>query len=192
LIDGNGDFSNCHLAGLVLSVPLVVQRSLELVIELPWPLTGASGYTILLVLLGLPVTISYWAFQSRYGKRHNDKIPIPEGNVERFIEIYDERFMKKYYGKKKIPMVVFHDAYIAGKADFKGQPSSGLLSDLIGSTLFWRETRIIDVFNLIGWHPFLSQSISYPKPYQAMLWTPLIIVISGRTSISPGLTSSSS
>ena len=120
LIDGNGDFSNYHLAALVLSLSLIVQRSLGLVIELPWPLTGASGYAVLLLLLGVPVTILYWAYQSRYGKRHNDKIPIPEGNVERFIEINDERLMKKYYGKNKIPMVVFHDAYIAGKVDFKG------------------------------------------------------------------------
>ena len=126
LIDGTGDFSNYHLVALVLSVPFVVQRSLELVVGIPWPLTGASGYAVLVVLLGLPVTISYWTYQSRFGKRHNDKIPIPEGNVERFIDIKDERLRKKYHGKNKIPMVVFHDAYIAGKADFKGQSFFGL------------------------------------------------------------------
>ena len=120
LIDGNGDFSNYHLAALIFSVPLAVQRSLELIVELPWLLTGVSGYAILLVLLGIPVAISYWTYQSRYGKRHNDKIPIPEGNVEKFIEIKDEQLRKKYYGKNKIPMVVFHDAYVTGKADFKG------------------------------------------------------------------------
>jgi len=119
LIDGNGDFSNYHLAGLVLSVPLIVQRLLELVVELPWPMTGASGYVVLLVLLGVPVAIFYWTYQSRYGKRHNDKIPIPEGNIERFIEFNDEWLMK-YYGERGIPMVVFHDAYVAGKVDFKG------------------------------------------------------------------------
>jgi hypothetical protein len=120
LIDGNGDFSNCHLAALIFSVPLAVQQSLELIVELPWPLTGVSGYAILLVLLGIPVAISYWTYQSRYGKRHNDKIPIPEGNVEKFIEIKDEQLRKRYHGKNKIPMVVFHDAYVTGKADFKG------------------------------------------------------------------------
>jgi len=75
---------------------------------------------ILLVLFGVPVTVSYWTYQSRYGKRHNDKIPIPEGDVGKFIEIKDERLGKKYHGKNKIPMVVFQDAYIAGKVDFKG------------------------------------------------------------------------
>jgi len=87
LIDGNGDFSNYHLAALVLSVPLVVQQSLPFFVRLPWPLAGVSGYTILLALLGIPVTVSYWTYQSRYGKRHNDKIPIPGGNIEKFIEI---------------------------------------------------------------------------------------------------------
>ena len=120
LIDGNGDFSNYHLATLVLSIPLAVQRSLTLFVKLPWPLGGVSGYMILLVLFGIPVTVSYWTYQSRYGKRHNDKIPIPEGDVGKFIEIKDERLGKKYHGKNKIPMVVFQDAYIAGKVDFKG------------------------------------------------------------------------
>jgi len=50
----------------------------------------------------------------------------PEGNVEGFIDIKDERPRKKYHGKNKIPMVVFHDAYIAGEADFKGQSFLGL------------------------------------------------------------------
>ena len=120
LIDGNGDFSNYHLAALVLSVPLVVQRSLALVAEPPLALTGVLGYATLFVTLGIPVTISYWTYQSRYGKRHNEKIPIPEGNVEKFIEIKDEKLRKKYHGKNKIPMVAFQDAWIAGKVDFKG------------------------------------------------------------------------
>ncbi|KAF9643938.1 sphingolipid C9-methyltransferase [Thelephora ganbajun] len=120
LIDGNGDFSNYHLAALVLSVPLAAQRSLALVVDLPRLLTGVSGYAALLALMGVPVTISYWTYQSRYGKRHNDKIPIPKGDVEKFIEIKDKKLRKKYHGKNKIPMVVFQDAYIAGKVDFKG------------------------------------------------------------------------
>lgn len=120
LIDGNGDFNNYHLATLVLSVPLAVQRSFALAIELPWVMTGVTGYAILLAVLGLPVTISYWAYKSRHGKRHNDKIPMPEGDVEMFIAIKDQGLGKKYHGKNKIPMVVFQDAYIAGKVDFKG------------------------------------------------------------------------
>lgn len=83
------------------------------------------GYAISLALLGIPVTVSYWTYQCRYGKRHNDKIPIPEGDVETFIEIKDRRLRKKYHGKNEVPMVVFHDAYIAGEADFKGQYTIG-------------------------------------------------------------------
>ena len=120
LIDGSGDFSNYHLAALVLFAPLVVQQSLKSFVDLPWPLTGVSGYAILLALLGIPVTISYWTYKSRYGRRHNDKIPIPEGNIEKFIEVKDELLRKKYHGQNKIPMVVFHDAYIAGEVDFNG------------------------------------------------------------------------
>ena len=123
LIDGNGDFDNCHLAVLVLTVPLALQQLLALVVRLPRIITGVYGYGILLALSGIPVTISYWTYQSRYGKRHNEKIPIPTGNIEKFIEIADEELRKKYYGKKKIPMVDFQDAYISGKADFKGKPT---------------------------------------------------------------------
>lgn len=120
LIDGSGDFSNRHLAALVLFVPLVVQQSLKSFVDLPRPLTGVSGYAISLALLGVPVTISYWTYKSRYGRRHNDKIPIPEGNIEKFIEVKDESLRKKYHGQNKIPMVAFHDAYIAGEVDFNG------------------------------------------------------------------------
>lgn len=120
LIDGNGDFNNYHLAALILSVPLAVHQSLSFAFELPWVMTGIPGYAILLMLLGIPVTIGYWIYQSRYGKRHNTKIPIPEGNVEKYIEIKDPALRKKYHGKNKIPMAVFQDAWIAGKVDFKG------------------------------------------------------------------------
>ena len=83
-------------------------------------MTGVPGYLILLALLGIPLTISYWTYQSRYGKRHNDRVPMPEGDVDMFVDIKDEKLRAKYHGKNKIPMVVFQDAYIAGKVDFKG------------------------------------------------------------------------
>ena len=69
---------------------------------------------------GIPVAISYWTYQSRCGKRHNDKIPIPEGNIKKFIEIKDEQLRKKHHGKNKIPTVAFRGAYVTGRADFKG------------------------------------------------------------------------
>jgi hypothetical protein len=120
LIDGNADFNNLHFTTLLLSVPLAVQQLFVNAVGLPGLMTGVFGYAILLVLLGIPVTISYWTYQSRYGKRHNDKIPMPKGNVDKFIEIKDEKLRKKYHGRNKIPMVVFQDAWIAGKVDFKG------------------------------------------------------------------------
>jgi len=168
LIDGNGDFSNYHLAVLILSVPLAIQESVALVVGLPWLLSGVSGYAILLALLGVPVTTSYWTYQSRYGKRQNDKIPIPEGNVERFVEIKDEWLRKKYHGKNKIPMVVFHDAYIAGGADFKGQSSSSLPSNATRGIFSIYETRrgsLIISFSLIGRAHSHLLSMPYAKPY---------------------------
>ena len=120
LIDGIGDFNSYHLAALVLSVPLVVQQFLVASVELPRVVAGVFGYVFLLVLFAIPVTISYWAYQSRYGARVSDKITIPEGNVEKYIEIKDKKLKKKYHGKNKIPMAIFQDAWIAGKVEFKG------------------------------------------------------------------------
>jgi hypothetical protein len=59
LIDVDGDLSNAlyHLAAFLLSIPLAVERSLTLVVELPWVITGVLGYVILLVVF--PVAISY-------------------------------------------------------------------------------------------------------------------------------------
>ena len=146
LIDGNGGFRNYHLAAFVLSIPLLVQQSFKSFVKLPWLLTGVPGYAISLALLGIPVTVSYWTHQSRYGKRHNDKIPIPEGDVETFIEIKDRRLREKYHGKNKVPMVVFHDAYIAGKRILK----VSILLDVQYHLVLRTETRIADNLFLIG------------------------------------------
>ena len=161
-IDGNGDFSNYHLSALVICVPLAVQRSIALVVGLPWVMTGVLGYLILLAVSGIPVTISYWSYQSRYGKRHNDKIPIPEGDVEMFIGIKDEKLRKKYTGKNKVPMVVFQDAYIAGNMDFKGEFS--LFSDLQPRYhfLLWDVRQLRSFFDIISICPFpLCHSVSH-------------------------------
>ena len=115
LAEGNGSFSNVHLAILVVVVPWLVKRMLPLVNR-----GGFKTYLFLLILLGLPVTVAYWTFMSMYGKRKNEKVQLPERNIEEYITIHDEELRKKYNGKEKIPMQVFHDAYFEGKIDFNG------------------------------------------------------------------------
>ena len=115
LAEGNGTFSNVHLAVLVVGVPWVVKRILPIVNR-----GGFKTYLFLLIVLGVPVTVGYWTFMSIYGPRKNNKVSLPERNIEEYITIHDPELKKKYHGKEKIPMQVFHDAYFEGKIDFNG------------------------------------------------------------------------
>ena len=119
LAEGNGSFSNLHLAALVVGVPWVVKRILPVVNR-----GGFKTYLFLVVVLGLPITIGYWTVMSMYGRRKNYKVQLPERNIEEYITIHDEELKKKYNGKEKIPMQVFHDAYFEGKIDFNGMSHS--------------------------------------------------------------------
>ncbi|KAK7023032.1 sphingolipid C9-methyltransferase, partial [Favolaschia claudopus] len=105
LAEGNGSFSNYHLAALVLIVPYVVKSFLPLVNRGGW-----YTYWFIALLTGVPTTIAYWALMSNYGPRKNEK----------YITIKDHELKKTYSGKNKIPMQVFHDAYFEGKIDVKG------------------------------------------------------------------------
>ncbi|KAI6121181.1 cyclopropane fatty acid synthase domain-containing protein [Pisolithus sp. B1] len=95
LAEGNGYFSNTHLAILVLGVPFFVKRILPIVNR-----GGFKTYVFLVIVLGVPITVAYWTVASMYGKRKNLK--------------------SLYQGKEKIPMQIFHDAYFDGKIDFNG------------------------------------------------------------------------
>lgn len=116
LAEGNGSFNNIHLAVLVVVVPWLVKRILPIVNR-----GGFKTYLFLLLVLGVPVTVAYWTVMSMYGKRKNEKVPLPERNIEEYITIHDAELKAKYHGKEKIPMQVFHDAYFEGKIDFNGQ-----------------------------------------------------------------------
>ncbi|KAG6838041.1 hypothetical protein H0H93_007567, partial [Arthromyces matolae] len=54
-----------------------------------------------------------------YGPRRNEKVVLPGKDIEEYITIKDDELKKQYYGKNKIPMQVFHDAYFDGKIEFK-------------------------------------------------------------------------
>ena len=115
LAEGNGYFSNLHLAGLILGVPWIVKRTLPVV-----SYGGFKTYLFLVALLGVPVAIAYWTLMSMYGPRKNQKVQLPGRSIEEYITIKDPELKAKYFGKEKIPMQVFHDAYFDDKVEFNG------------------------------------------------------------------------
>ncbi|KAH9830049.1 sphingolipid C9-methyltransferase [Rhodofomes roseus] len=115
LAEGNGSFSNVHLAALVLGVPWLVKRMLPIVNR-----GGFKTYLFLVLLLGVPVTFAYWTLMSMYGPRKNTKVALPGKDIEQYITIKDAELRDKFHGKEKIPMQVFHDAYFDGKIEFNG------------------------------------------------------------------------
>ncbi|KAJ7083660.1 cyclopropane fatty acid synthase domain-containing protein [Mycena belliarum] len=115
LAEGNGQFSNYQLAALILVVPYLIKSFLPLVNR-----GGFKTYLFLLLLTGAPTAVAYWALTSRYGARVNEKVILPGKDIEEYMTIKDAELKKLYYGKNKIPMQVFHDAYFEGKIDIKG------------------------------------------------------------------------
>lgn len=115
LAEGNGSFSNLHLAILLFVVPWVVKRVLPLVNR-----GGFYTYWFMFALCGIPVAIGYWTLMSTYGPRKNEKVTLPGKPLEEYIELKDPDLKRLYGGDNKIPMQVFHDAYFDGKAEFKG------------------------------------------------------------------------
>jgi len=116
LAEGNGQFSNTHLAAIVVGVPWIVKRILPVFCH-----GGFKTYLFLVVVLGVPLTVAYWTVMSIYGKRKNEKVALPRANIEQFITTEDSELKAKYHDKEKIPMQVFHDAYFDGKYDFNGE-----------------------------------------------------------------------
>lgn len=115
LAEGNGSFSNVHLAILVVVVPYVVKSFTPIV-----KYGGFKTYLFLLLVLGAPTAVGYWSFMSIYGGRKNEKVQLPGKDIDEYITINDPELQKLYKGKEKIPMQLFHDAYFEGKIDFKG------------------------------------------------------------------------
>ncbi|KAJ6586008.1 cyclopropane fatty acid synthase domain-containing protein [Mycena capillaripes] len=115
LAEGNAQFSNYHLAALVLIVPYIVKSFLPFVNRGGW-----YTYWFMVLLTGVPTTVAYWTLMSTYGARKNEKVALPGKDIEEYVTIQDPELKKLYYGKNKIPMQVFHDAYFEGKIDFKG------------------------------------------------------------------------
>ncbi|GAA5885901.1 hypothetical protein JCM6882_004195 [Rhodosporidiobolus microsporus] len=112
-VEGNGSFSNYQLAAVVLAVPYFLTRFV------PY-FSFTTSYVFLLIVTGIPVTVSYWMLMSRANVRVRDTGIFPGKPIEEYITIKDAALREKYNGQKKIPMQVFHDAYFDGKIDIKG------------------------------------------------------------------------
>lgn len=115
LAEGNGAFSNYHLAAALVVVPYIV-KALTPVVKYG----GLKTYLFVFVLCGVPTTMAYWTINSVYGSRRNTKVVLPGKDIEEYITITDPELKKLYKGKEKIPMQVFHDAYFEGKIEFNG------------------------------------------------------------------------
>ena len=119
LAEGNATFNNLHLAGLILFVPWLLKRILPL-----FNRGGFKTYVFLLVVTGAPTAVGYWTAMSTFGPRVNEKVQLPGKDIEEYITIKDVELKKRYHGKEKIPMQIFHDAYFEGKIDFNGMSHS--------------------------------------------------------------------
>jgi hypothetical protein len=115
LAEGNGSFNNYHLAALVVVVPYILKSFLPIV-----KYGGFKTYLFMFLLTGAPTAVGYWAFNSIYGARRNEKVALPGKDIEEYITINDPELKKVYKGKEKMPMQLFHDSYFDGKVDFNG------------------------------------------------------------------------
>ena len=116
-VEGNGSFSNVHLALLIFFGPAVLLRLIPFV-KPQW--FGWPSYLFLVALLGVPFAIAYWTVMSRFGPRINEKVTLPNRPIEYYLDIKDPALKKKYHGHNKIPMEIFYEAYFDRKIDIKG------------------------------------------------------------------------
>ncbi|KAH6906794.1 sphingolipid C9-methyltransferase [Coprinopsis sp. MPI-PUGE-AT-0042] len=115
LAEGNGTFSNLHLAVLLVVVPYFLKSWIPIV-----KYGGFKTYLFVALLTGAPVAVGYWTVMSTYGGRKNQKVVLPGKDIETYITIKDAALKEQYNGKNKIPMQVFYDAYFDGKIDING------------------------------------------------------------------------
>lgn len=115
LAEGNGSFSNVHLAAAVLIVPYVLKSLLPIVSR-----GGFKTYLFLLLLSGVPTAVGYWAIMSTYGSRKNYKVSQEGRGIDHYLVFHNPELKKLYGGpNNKIPMQIFHDAYFEGKIDLR-------------------------------------------------------------------------
>lgn len=110
---GNQTFDNRIFFAVLIGVPLYLTYTLGL------PLWFG---VILGVILALPILACTLYITSRFAPRYRNRVPLPGKPIESYITIHDPELKAKYYGRNKIPMETFFEAYFEGKIDFNGDP----------------------------------------------------------------------
>lgn len=143
--EGSGQFSNLHLAILVLIAPAILLRIIPFV-KPSW--FSWFFYFVLAAITGVPVAVSYWWVMSRIGARKNEKVKLPGRPLEDYIVIKDPALKAKYNGRTKIPMSVFHEAYFDGKIDVKGGDANML--NILEHRMDWADMIFVwDLFKFV-------------------------------------------
>ncbi|KAI9094398.1 S-adenosyl-L-methionine-dependent methyltransferase [Phlyctochytrium arcticum] len=107
---GNLYFSNLHLGGAILGVPLV------LLFLTGWSL---SWYPIFAALLALPVFAAFNVLYCQYAAPIRPQRNLSGKSIEDYMTVKDKDLQKKYFGKNKIPIEAFFEAYFDEKIDIK-------------------------------------------------------------------------
>lgn len=110
---GNQTFDNRVFGAVAVGVPAFIAYSLGL---------SFSLFIILTVLLFFPILATTLYLTSRYAPRYRNRVPLPGKPLESYIIIHDPELKASYYGRNKIPMETFFEAYFDGKIDFNGDP----------------------------------------------------------------------
>ncbi|RCH77646.1 hypothetical protein CU098_001894, partial [Rhizopus stolonifer] len=108
---GNQTFDNRVLAGAAVGVPAFVTYYLGL---------GVWSFLIIGILLFLPILACTIYLFSRFAPRYRNNIPLPGKPIETYLTFHDAELKAQYYGRNKIPMETFFEAYFVGKVDFNG------------------------------------------------------------------------
>lgn len=113
---GSTSFSNMALITLIVTVPYFATRFLN---------GGYKVWLFLLVLMAIPILVSYWYILSLYSPRINEKVTYPNRPISYYLEFHTAELKAKYEqsndGKgTKIPIETFQELYFNGKVSFKG------------------------------------------------------------------------
>ncbi|KAI9013926.1 S-adenosyl-L-methionine-dependent methyltransferase [Phycomyces nitens] len=108
---GNQTFDNRVLFGAWVGVPALLSYILGFSI---------FGFVFLAILLALPILASTIYLFSRFAPRYRNRIALPGKPIETYITIHDPELKAQYFGRNKIPMETFFEAYFEGKIDFNG------------------------------------------------------------------------
>lgn len=108
---GNQTFSNFRLLSAIFGVPLL----LSILANTPW-----AVYLVLVPIFALPIFAGYFVLSSMFARPKDSRVLLPGKNIEEYMTFKDEKLKAVYFGRNKIPMETFFEAYFDGKVDLNG------------------------------------------------------------------------